>query len=472
MNSASCAQRLCDRRWSLALLFSLATVFASCGGSDSSESGSVTSFASRYRLVGLWSFVNGRDAVAAVKTPPFVASTFPTLSMVIKQRLPNRSWTALTPDFALPPHTEVVASVAASGEALIAWIDASAGRFKVFAATHSSVGGWSAPMQLPGSLIGIARNLQVATDAAGRFHVAWLQFGNDNAGAPQHLWAVTKDPALGWQQAHEVGPTNVNDFSLAGDRDGDGASLAWHDIDDAGFRSVFVAARGRDDAWHTAPAIQRYSAAVHPLEVPYFYSRAIARVGGRTLLVYEYSAAIAGTDPLAGHRTLYSVHCNAAPVCTPPRLVDGDPARNESAEAVDLLPNGDAALVWIRTDTRSGAFAGLVGARFDGTAWSSPQPIDNAAVLDLPRVCFDTSERLIAVWPRALDRRWAPYGSRSENAGPWSAPAVVAEAGDSNASLLQLATRAGGGAIVGWTQPDGQPGSVGDGTLYLADLPR
>jgi hypothetical protein len=492
MSSPTPACRLRTRRNAKAITAALVTaILVACGGDGTTDAtgaaaspstpgavnGSLTTFTGIYGLLGLWSLPDGRDVAAALRRVSNGSTTsLPTESISLKARTADQAWAESIPEFVLPPHGQVAAVVAPTGQVLVAWTGLAPNAGRLTTTLYSPGGGWSAPVVVHEATAAWLQQPQAVADAVGRFYLAWqeMPFTDPGSSAQPRQWAAAWLPASGWESARLLGPTNPAAFLMAGDRSGDGASLFWFDqgaaVADA---AVFTAAWRTAGGWSTAQRVQ-WTTASNPQEsLAQLDSRAVARTAGRTIAAFGRSMTIAGAQPEAARTAVYTIQCDAAPSCSSATAVTDDSTHNANQMAVDLTSTGQAAIVWTRVNALGDAAPDVVAARFNGSDWSAPEVIGLGSVLEPPRVRIANDGGWVAGWPSASDRRWLPHvARRSATTNAWSVPAVVAAAGDSNASGLRLTLGSAGRAAFAWTQADGSPGSVGDGNLYLADVPR
>ena len=153
--------------------------------------------------------------------------------------------------------------------------------------------------------------------------------------------------------------------------------------------------------------------------------------------------------------------------------ISTDDAGNAFYPQIAMAADGSTLAVWCHDD---GDRTGIRASRFDGTTWATAQPIstDDAGDALFPQIAMAADGKAIAVWDQHDGDRTGIWTNRFDGTA-W-ATAEMIESGESGEAFYpQIAMAANGSAIAVWFHDDGTRTAIWasrfDGTAWAAAQP-
>lgn len=345
------------------------------------------------------------------------------------------------------------------GSALLAWLEQSVfgGPISVRVARHDATAGWTAP-ESPVPVGGYPGLPLVAADAQGGLWLVVLDNADDGT---RRSWATRWLAGTGWSSPTMLGPAgHAEPLKLVADLQGwlfvlsrDGGAT----IGDA--QELMLHRFDPGTGWREPETVDRHDSIQSIAD--------LAVADGAAWVAWTRNSPIAGTDPPQGRADVFAARCPGAAPCGPAAQLNAAGSPSASNPSLAAAAGGRVLAAW--TLSTNGGYQGLQTADFAVPAgWGTAQALSPASLQtsSLIRLALWPDGTALAAFTAAQGHRLVPYASRRAPAGAWSSPRSIAEVGDASPDQIELGTLAPGAATVAWSQPDGNPGTVGPGVAY------
>ena len=327
----------------------------------------------------------------------------------------------------------------AAGDTVAIWDRANGGSEILQASTRlASSGSWQTPVNL--SEAGhSAASPSLAVDSSGDAVAVWRRSNGSN----EIVQAAVREGASGsWQAPVNLSAAGQNAYypTAAIDSAGD-AVVVWQRYTGATWLIQATARLGSNGTWQTPVTINETSSE------------------GSTpqLAMNADGEAVAAWDQLiGGHQLVKAATLQAPSGSWQPPVTLAEAGWNSFGPQVAVSSDGDAAVVWRRTNGASGEFIQANVRPVSTGTWQGPTELSASGEdAEDAFVAFDAEGDATAVWQRYSGSNWIiQAATRPLQSGTWQTPVNLSEAGQ-NAIDPELAIDSAGDTTAVWQRFNG-----------------
>jgi hypothetical protein len=331
--------------------------------------------------------------------------------------------------------------LAANGNAVAVWVQASNNVNSIWASTYTPAGGWGTAMLLENSDIGDAASPDVKWDSAGNAMAIWQQYD----GTYTNIYSARYTPAGGW-----AGPALVEDLVVPN------AGIPQIAMDPAGNAvAAWVAGSGQADAW-----ANRYTPGTGwgtPQMLEFDNTGNVTRI--RVAVDSDGSALAVWSQAISGRGRIRASRYTAAGGWGGATAVEDNASGSGSEVQVAFDGQHNALAVWRHNN--NGPISQVQANSYSpGSGWSTlnvvePSPAGHSRD---PQLAIAPDGNAVAVWWQSTSTRANVWASSYAPATGWLAAPVLLEQEDNfEAQNPQVAMDANGNATAVWIQTASNP---------------
>jgi len=335
----------------------------------------------------------------------------------------------------------------ASGNAVAVWFQYDGTRYSIWSNRYTAAtGSWGAATLIDKNNAGYALFPQIAMNASGDAVAVWYQYDYINSvfsnicasrySAATCTWGATEHIESS-DTGHAVIPRVAIDAS-------GNALVVWYQTmlpTSSIWSSRFTASTS---TWGTPTLIENNDSgySVDP--------RIAMDASGNAMVVWFRSDG-----------TRYSIWSNCFTVATgtwgTETLLETDDAGDAQYPQIAIDAFGNAMAIWFQFDgTRNSIYACRYSAALGIWGAVTPVETDNAGDAGYPKIAFDATGNVMAVWHQSDGTRTNIWSSRyTKSTGTWSVPTLLETDNAGDAIYPQIAIDGAGNTVAVWSQYDG-----------------